>query len=166
MTLGQFTESKLLVPQLEASTKETALVELSKRLADAGRVDNADAFLSAVLDHDALAPAVFEEIAIALARGRPVKELSFALGLSSHAIRWDATGAPAVDAVFLFAVPQSAGELYLSLVLTLSSFISDTAAFSALKRCTEPEQMLDVLNAVRIIRHSAHSPDTDGAPAG
>lgn len=166
MTLGQFTESKLLVPRIDCATKETALLELSKRLAEAGRVDNADAFLSAVLDHDALAPAVFEGVAIALARGRPVKELSFALGLSSHAIRWDAAGAPSVGAIFLFAVPESAGELYQSLVLTLSSFISDAAAFSELKRSTEPEQMLNMLNAVRIIRHSAHAPDTDGAPAG
>ena len=165
MTLGQFTESKLLVPQLECATKETALVELSKRLADAGRVDNADAFLSAVLDHDTLAPAVFEGVAIALARGRPVKELSFALGLSSHAIPWDA-GAPAVGAIFLFAVPESAGEPYLSLVLTLSSFISNAAAFSALKRSTTPEQMLNMLNAVRIIRRSAHAPDINGATAG
>jgi len=69
MTLGQFTGSQLLVPQLECATKETALLELSKRLADADHVDNADAFLRAVLDYDALAPAVFDGVAVALARG-------------------------------------------------------------------------------------------------
>jgi mannitol/fructose-specific phosphotransferase system IIA component (Ntr-type) len=166
MTLGQFTEPKLLIPQLECATKETALAELSKRLTGAGRVDNADVFLSAVLEHDALAPAVFERVAVALARGQQVKVLSFALGLSSHGIRWNVVGAPVVSAVFLFAVPQSAGELYLSLVLTLSGFISDTAAFSTLRRCREPEEMLDVLNAVRITRHPAHASGADGAPAG
>ena len=31
MTLGQFTESKLLVPQLECATKEAALVELGMK---------------------------------------------------------------------------------------------------------------------------------------
>src|SRR5262245_23327592 len=101
MTLGQFTETKLLVPHLEFATKATALVELSKRLAAAGRVESADAFLSTVLDHDMRAPAVFEAVAIALARGQLVKELSFALGLSAHAIRWDVAGAPAINAVFL-----------------------------------------------------------------
>jgi mannitol/fructose-specific phosphotransferase system IIA component (Ntr-type) len=166
MTLGRFTESKLLVPRLECATRETALVELSKRLASAGRVDSADTFLSAVLAHDALAPAVFEGIAVALARGQSAKELSFALGLSSRAICWSVSGAPAVGAVFLLAVPQSAGELHLSLVLTLSSFISDTAAFSALRRCTKPEQMLDVLNGVRVVRHSAHAVDADRPWAG
>ena len=163
MTLGDFTEPSLLVPQLECATKETAIAELSKRLASAGRVDSADAFLRAVLDHDTIAPAVFDGVAIALARGQAVKELTFVFGLSPRGIHWGVANVPSVHAVFLFAVPRSASETYLSVALSLSSFIRDRTAFLALRSCTQPEHIFGALNSVRIERHPTHATRGDSA---
>jgi len=46
----------------------------------------------------------------------------------------------------------SEGQHCLSLVLTMSSFLKDEMAFSALRRCSQPEEMLTVLNHVRGVR--------------
>lgn len=62
-----------------------------------------------------------------------------------------------IHTVLLFAVPLSEGQCYLSLVLTFSSFLKDEMAFSALRRCLQPEEMLTVLGHVRVVR-AAHNP--------
>lgn len=166
MNLGQFTEPRLLVPRLLSEWRDSAIVELSNRLESAGRIENAGAFTHAVMDHESLVSAVFDEVAFPLARGRGVKELSFALGLSPQGIRWGVGRTPIVHVVVLFAVPLTEGQRYLSLVLTFSSFLKDEMAFSALRRCTQPEEMLTVLTHVRRVRSGQHSAGAGGMTTG
>jgi len=110
MNLGQFTEPKLLVPRLLSEWRDGAISELSQRLKSAGRVENATAFTHAVLDHESLVSAVYDEVAFPLARGKAVKELSFALRLSQQGVRWGTGRTPVVHNVILFAVPLSEGQ--------------------------------------------------------
>jgi mannitol/fructose-specific phosphotransferase system IIA component (Ntr-type) len=119
-----------------------------------------------VLEHESLASAVFDGVAFPLARGRVVKELSFAIGLWPQGIRWSTARSPLVHTIVLCAVPLSEEQTFLSLVLTFSSFIKDEMAFSALRHCTQSEEMLSVLNAVRVV-HVGHSPvNVSGALTG
>ena len=148
MTLAQFTEPTLLVPRLLSETHDSAIAELSGRLEKAGRIVSADAFTPAVLKHESFVSAVFSEVAFPLARGPAVKELSFAIGLSQPGIRWTNGQAPVVRAVVLFAVPWSAEQSYLSLIMTFSSLLKDEISFSALRQCVQPEEMFNVLNRV------------------
>jgi len=155
MTLAQFTEPKLLVPRLLSEQRDAAITELSQRLENAGRIESSAAFSQAVLEHEWLASAVFDSVAFPLARSRAVKELSFAVGLSQPGVRWGTPRAPLVHTIVLCAVPLSEGQSYLSLVLTFSSFIKDETVFTALKRATQPEEMLAVLDTVRMVRMTA-----------
>ena len=157
MTLAQYTEPGLLVPRLLSEYRDSALAELGSRLEKAGRIENARAFTHAVLDHESIVSTVFEKVAFPLARGQAVKELSFALGLSPQGIRWGVSKAPTVHAVVLFAVPLSAGQSYLSLVVTFSKFLQDKMALSVLSRCTQPEDMLAALEQVRVLRTGPQS---------
>jgi mannitol/fructose-specific phosphotransferase system IIA component (Ntr-type) len=152
MNLGQFTEPKLLVPRLLSEWRDSTISILSQRLESAQRIENATAFTHAVLDHESEASAVFDEAAFPLARRRDVKELSFAIGLSEQGVRWGTRRTPVVHMVVLSAVPLSEGQRFISLVLTLSSLIKDKMAFSALRRCTQPEEMLTVLSQIRCVR--------------
>jgi mannitol/fructose-specific phosphotransferase system IIA component (Ntr-type) len=152
MTLAQYTEPSLLVPRLLSEYRDSAIAELGHRLENAGRIENARAFTHAVLDHESFVSAVFEEVAFPLARGQAVKELSFALGLSPQGVRWGVDKVPTVHAVVLFAVPLSAGQPYLSLLVTFSGFLKDETAFSALRRCAQPEEMFAALKKVRLRR--------------
>jgi fructose PTS system EIIBC or EIIC component len=152
MTLAQYTEPRLLVRRLLSNDRPSAIAELSRRLEKAGRIENARAFTEAALDHESLVPPVFEGVAFPLARGQAVRDLSFALGLSPQGIRWGAGRAPFVRTVVLFAVPLSAGAPYLSLVVRLSNFLQDETAFSNLRQCAQPEEMLAVLEQVRVPR--------------
>ena len=145
MTLADFTEPALLVTELLHERQESAIAELSIRLAHAGRVNNARAYTRAVLDHEALVSTVFDGIGFSLARGRTARELSFAIGLSEFGVRWGNRQAPPVFAVVLFAIPDSAERTYMSLIMTFAKLLKDEAFLSALCQSKQPEEMFDLL---------------------
>jgi mannitol/fructose-specific phosphotransferase system IIA component (Ntr-type) len=153
MNLAHFTESQSLIPRLLHKHREIAIMALSGRLETAGRIEDSGAFADAVLEHEGLASAVLGNVAFPLARGRTARELSFALGLAQDPFRWGVgSGAPMVDTVVLFAVPESEEERYLSLLFGFSSFFKDESAIAALRRCMQPEEMLAVLRNARVAR--------------
>lgn len=162
MTLAQFTEPRLLVPRLLSDSRDSVIAELSSRLASTGRIEDAREFTLAALAHESFFSAVFDEVAFPLARGRAVKELSFAFGLSQPGIRWGGPKMPVVNAVMLFAVPLSADQLHLSLAVTFASFLQDTAAFAALAECVQPEEMFAALKQVRLRRTGPQPQVTNG----
>jgi len=157
MTLAQFTEPTLLVPHLLSEQRDAAIAELSQRLENARRIEDASAFANAVMEHEALASAVFDGVAFPLARGQAVKTLSFCVGLSQRGFRWGAGKGPAVHTVVLFAVPLAEGETHLSLLLTFSNFLKDAMALATLRRCAQPEEMLANLSNVQVVRRRTHA---------
>lgn len=155
MTLAQFTEVKLLVPRLLSDRQDGAIRELTKRLETTGRIGNAAGFLEAVLQREVELPTFLEGVAVPHARGGAVNKLSVAVGLSVPGIPWGCDNRRLAEIVFLFAVPLSGARTYLSLLSGLSSLIQDEMACTALKRATQPEAMLSVLQNVRLVRMTA-----------
>jgi PTS system fructose-specific IIA component len=152
MTLGQFTEPKLLIPRLLSDQQDGAIQELSK-LEATQRIQNAPAFLEAVLKRENQLPTlVGEGVAVPHVRDAVVNELSVAVALSAPGIPWGWDKRRVANVIFLFAVPLTQEQTYLSLLSRLSSLIHDEMAFTALKRAAQPEEMLDVLNAIRLVR--------------
>lgn len=157
MTLADFTEPRLLVPRLLSANQNGAIMELSKRLHRAGRVEDAEAFCQAVLERESLLhPVVEQGLAFPHARGRAVHRLSFAVGLSGTGLRWDSAKGSIVHAVVLLAVPLAEAQLYLALLGTLSRFTLDGTAFACFKESAQPEEMLAVLNSFSLPESAFH----------
>ena len=150
MTLAEFTELNLLVPELLNERQESVILELSKRLADAGRIENACVFAQAVLKHESLVSTVFDRVAFCLARGHTAVKLSFAMGLSKYGIPWGRPDAPPVFMVVLFAIPVSAEKEYLPLIMTFSSFLDDKAVLPCLRESQHSEEIFEVLKRARL----------------
>ena len=152
MTISRFTETKLLIPRLLSERQDGAIQELTKRLDATGRIENAPAFLEAVLEREMEMTTFVEGVAVPHVRGRAVKQLSVAIGLSAAGIPWGREKRRVAHAVFLFAIPLIEAATYLSLLSGLSSLIQDEIAFTALRQAMQPEEMLAVLNSVRLVR--------------
>jgi mannitol/fructose-specific phosphotransferase system IIA component (Ntr-type) len=157
MTLGQFTESKLLLPRLLSDRQDAAIEELTERLEATHRIQNAPAFLEAVRQRETEIPTFLDCIAVPHVRGGAVQQLSLAVGLSATGIPWGRDNRRVARAVFLFAVPWAEAQTYLSLLSGLSRLVQDKMAFAALRRATQPEDMLSVLDAIRPARLTARS---------
>lgn len=140
VTLGEFSEAALLVPQLAGKSKEEVIQDLAERLASAGRIRNAPAFLKAALARE-LQHSTFVggEAVIPHVRSDDVLKLSVAVGLSADGVPWGKSQAAKI--VFLFAVPPSGGQMYLSLLSALARFMTNAKTFSELQRATHPEEM-------------------------
>ena len=166
MNLGQFTEPKLLIPRLLSDRQEGAIMELTRRLETTGRIKNTPAFVEAVLKHEAELPTFIDGVAVPHVRGGAVQRLSMATGLSTDGISWGTGKRCVAHAVFLFAVPLTDAQTYVSVLSGLSSLIQNEPALVALMRATQPEEMLNVLRTVRMVR-VGHSPaSAGGTPVG
>src|SRR6516225_11383356 len=104
MTLADFTNLNLLVPELLNERQESVVAELSKRLAESACVKNACVCTHAVLRHESLVSSVFDQVAFPLARGHTAMELSFAIGLSQYGILWNKRPTLPVHVVVLSAI--------------------------------------------------------------
>jgi mannitol/fructose-specific phosphotransferase system IIA component (Ntr-type) len=155
MTLGQFTEPKLLIPRLLSDRQDGAIQELTERLEVTHRIQSAPAFLEAVRQRETEMPTFLDCIAVPHVRGESVKELFLAVGLSATGIPWGWDKRRVARVVFLFGVPWAEAPMYLSLLSGLSRLVQDKTAFEALRRATEPEEMLSSLNAIHLVRRTA-----------
>ena len=120
-TLAQFTPAGLLIPRLAGEHRESVITQLAQRLRTAGGIEDAEVFAHAVLEHEALAP---------------------------QPIHWGSPQAPLVHTVVLFAVPPSEEKRYFPLVLAFSNFLKDAKTLAALRGCTQPEEMQEVLGRI------------------
>ena len=156
MTLGQFTEPKLLIPRLLSDRQEGAIQELAALLEITARIQNAPAFVQAVLKRESEFPTfVAKGVAVPHLRGEMAQKLSLALGLSSVGIPWGPNKLMA-SVVFLFAIPSTEAQAYLSLLSGLSSLVREAGAFDALGQATQPEEMLKVLNTISLRMSAAN----------
>ena len=159
LTLGQFTETRLLVPRLLSAGQVGAIRELSKRLEATGRIPDATAFSEVVGAREMSCPTfVGAGVVVPHGRGGAVRRLSLAVGLSSAGIRWGGDSRLAANVVFLFAIPLSQAATYLALLSALPSLIHDERGCAILKAARQPEQMLRLLNSVQVVRPATAVP--------
>jgi mannitol/fructose-specific phosphotransferase system IIA component (Ntr-type) len=149
MTVGDFTELSLLVPQLLGADQATAIHALSNRLQGAGRVEDSLTFFQAALQRDYLSSSAIEGgVAFPHARGCGIKHFSVALGLSKEGVHW--RDGSQVHAVFLLGAPSAEAQLYLGVVSALTRQSRVEGWLTALMACNQPEELLGMLNKVSV----------------
>jgi mannitol/fructose-specific phosphotransferase system IIA component (Ntr-type) len=149
MTVGDFTESSLLVPQLLGADQATAIHALSHRLQGAGRIEDSLTFFQAALQRDYLSSSAIEGgVAFPHARGHGIHRFSLAVGLSKEGIHW--RDGSQVYAVFLIGVPSADTQLYLSVGSALARQSRLGGWLTALMACSRPEELLAMLNKVTV----------------
>src|ERR1017187_7777418 len=149
ITVGDFTESSLLIPQLLAADQASGIHALSHRLQGAGRVEDSLTFFQAALQRDYLSSSAIEGgVAFPHARGHGINRFSFALGLSKEGVHW--RDGSHVHSVFLIAVPSAETQLYLTIVSVLARQSRLDGWLTALMACSQPEELLGVLSKVNV----------------
>lgn len=149
LTVGELTESSLLVPQLLVADQASAIHALSHRLQSAGRIEDSLTFFQAALQRDYLSSSAIEGgVAFPHARGHGINRFSLALGLSKEGVHW--RDGSQVHAVFLIGVPSVEAQLYLTVVSALVRQSRLGGWLTTLMACNRPEELLQVLNDVNV----------------
>jgi mannitol/fructose-specific phosphotransferase system IIA component (Ntr-type) len=137
------------VPRLLSDDQRGAIQELTKRLHATGRIQDASAFYEAVCERESMLGAVWEGgVVFPHARGSGINALSLAVGFSPTGIRWETAKGSMARVVFLLAIPLHETQRYLSLLAVLSRLSQDPELFAAWQSCSQPEQMLKLLNSM------------------
>ncbi len=147
MTVGDFTELSLLVPQLLGADQATAIHALSNRLQGTGRIEDSLTFFQSALQRDYLSSSAIDGgVAFPHARGYGINRFSVELGLSKQGVHW--RDGSQVNAVFLIGAPSAEAQLYLAVVSALTRQSRLGGWLTALMACNQPEELLGMLNKV------------------
>jgi mannitol/fructose-specific phosphotransferase system IIA component (Ntr-type) len=159
LSLGLFTEARLLVPRLLSAGPDGVIQELAKRFEATGRIPDAAAFTEVVVRREMDIPTFAGGgVMVPHGRGGAVRSLSLAVGLSECGIPWGRDRGLTARAIFLFAIPLTKASTYLALLSGLSTLMRDETAFASLTTATQPEDMLRVLTAVSWVRRTFRMP--------
>jgi mannitol/fructose-specific phosphotransferase system IIA component (Ntr-type) len=124
LTLADFTCPTLIEPALRGHDQAAVLMELTRRLHNAGAVGDLMQFYHAAFNREFLeSTSVGGDLALPHVRLPGLARLVFALGRSSAPIQWTGAPRPSVRWVILAAVPASNLGDYLALLAALARVV-------------------------------------------
>ncbi|MBQ6914543.1 MAG: PTS sugar transporter subunit IIA [Kiritimatiellae bacterium] len=124
--ISRFSAAELMIPELNAATREDAIARLAEAMERHGFISSADNLTAAALERESvLSTAIDGGIAFPHVRGVEGGGLTLAMGVSKKGIDW---GGEKVNIVFLSAIPVAVSAFYLRLMAGLTqSFAKDAA---------------------------------------
>lgn len=136
--------------ELNALTKEAAIKQLSKKINNAGRLNNLSEFYNSVIEREKLtSTGIGFGIAIPHGKSESVNEPTVAIGISKGGIDWESIDGKPVEIVILIAVPESsAGDLHLKILANLSRALMHEEFRSELINCNDKTKIIDMFNDI------------------
>lgn len=145
--ISRFSSSKLMIPQLNAKTRDEALEEIINLMAEEGFVEKQKTLLEAAISRESIVPTAIEHgLAFPHVRGVEGGGLIFALGLQKQGIRFGAPKNKFTKIIFFIVIPLAASAFYLQLITGLMETFRDAKSRNKLLECKTPERMWAVLN--------------------
>lgn len=150
-SLADYTDAPLVVLQVRERDTAGIIQELSRVLAQGGRVPDLLPFYNAALNREFLVSTATDYgLAFPHARLAGLREVWFALGRSAEPLAWGPRTAQPVRVVFLIAVPASDTTTYLPLIAALGKLGKDRALMKQLLDAPGTEEVLAVLRLVKL----------------
>ncbi len=147
--ISRFSSHSLMIPRLEALTKEEAIRELGLTMAREGFVDNGEKFVEEALRREAiLSTAVDHGVAFPHVRGVDGGGLALALGISDKGIDFGGMTKIKTRIVFMFSIPSAASAFYLKLLAGLTQTLMVPENRKLLLAEREPEGLWKALTKV------------------
>ncbi len=146
--LLRFSAQELMLPKLEAETRDDAIAELAQLMEAQGYVENGQALHETALRREAISStAVGHGLAFPHARTSEGGILTFSLGLKKKGIDFSAPDGVKVKAVFLLVIPSAASSFYLRLLSGFVQAFSVTKTRNDLLGCKTSDEMWQLLLA-------------------
>lgn len=147
--ISRFSADSLMIPKLEAETKEDAIRELACKMEAEGFVDKADKLLESALRREAiLSTGVDHGLAFPHARGVEGGGLTLALGISRKGMDFGGMDKSLTHIVFFMAIPTAASAFYLKLLAGLTETFMNADARKAVVAEKEPDKLWKTLMKV------------------
>jgi len=145
--IARFSSSKLMIPELEAETRDEALEEMINKMATEGFIEKPKSLLQAALSRESIVPTAVEHaLAFPHVRGVEGGGIIFAAGLKKAGLKFGAPNNRLTKIVFFIVIPLAASAFYLQLIAGLMDTFRDTKSRTRILNAKNEEKMWDALS--------------------
>ncbi|WP_240542824.1 PTS sugar transporter subunit IIA [Exiguobacterium qingdaonense] len=150
MKLMDYMDEALIELDLAATSREEAFEILTKKLDDAGYLNDRAAFVTALEAREALSSTgIGFEVAIPHGKTDAVNRPVIAFAKAPKGIEWDSLDGEPAKLIFMIGVPEAAeGDEHLRILALLSRRLIDDEFRNRLKEATTVEQVVMQLETV------------------
>lgn len=146
MKITELLKEDTIIIDLKSSNKEEVIKELAQKLADAGRLNDKNEFIEAILVREGQSTTgIGEGIAIPHAKTKAVKVPSIAFGRSKEGVDFQALDGQQSHLFFMIAASEGANNEHLETLSRLSSFLMDDSFRNRLEAASS---IKDVMKAI------------------
>jgi len=143
--IERFSAVELMLPKLEAETREDALAELCGRMEAEGFINHAGKMVEAALQREAIVSTAVEHgLAFPHVRGVEGGGLTLALGIKKKGIPFG-PARKLTRIIFFMVIPTAASAFYLKLLSGLSETFGDADARDKLTEADTPDKLWKAL---------------------
>jgi mannitol/fructose-specific phosphotransferase system IIA component (Ntr-type) len=149
MTLGSLLSVDQIIPEMRATERWAAIVELIDLLVTKGRVEpkNRDSILAALRQREeTMSTGIGFGIAIPHASSVHVSEVVAAFGRSTTGIEFDSLDNSPVRFIVLFIVPKDQFQVHLRTLAAIAKFLNDKSVREQLSRADSAEDILAIFD--------------------
>ncbi len=147
MSLASLLSSEQIIPEMKATERWPAIVELIDLLVSLGRIDPAsrESILASLKQREeTMSTGIGFGIAIPHASSENVSEVVAAFGRSSQGIEFDALDNAPVKFVVLFIVPKNQFQTHLRTLASIAKFLNDRSVRESLASAGSQEEILSI----------------------
>lgn len=147
MSLASLLSSEQIIPEMQATERWPAIVELIDLLVRLGKIESAsrESILAALKQREeTMSTGIGFGIAIPHASSDAVSEVVAAFGRSQKGIEFDALDNAPVRFVVLFIVPKNQFQTHLRTLAAIAKFLNDRSVRERLAAATSPEEILAI----------------------
>lgn len=137
----------LMIMDLEANTKETAIDEMVNQLVEKAIIDDADVFKEGIMEREAqTSTGLGDGIAMPHSKNSVVNQPAVLFAKSKTGVDFEALDNKPVHLFFMIAVPEGENDLHLQVLAKLARSLVDAIFIANLKKAKSPERILELFN--------------------
>ena len=147
MKIQDLLNKKVMLLDLQATTKEAAIDEMINSLVDNGVVTDFDVFKAGIMAREAqISTGLGDGIAMPHSKNAAVKEATVLFAKSNKGVDYESLDGQPTDLFFMIAAPEGANDTHLAALAELSKYLMQDGFADRLRKVTSPDEVIAAFN--------------------
>lgn len=147
MKIQDLLNKKVMLLDLQATTKEAAIDEMINSLVDNGVVTDFDVFKAGIMAREAqTSTGLGDGIAMPHSKNAGVKEATVLFAKSNKGVDFESLDGQPTDLFFMIAAPEGANDIHLAALAELSKYLMQDGFADRLRQATSADEVIAAFN--------------------
>lgn len=147
MKIQDLLNKKVMLLDLQATTKEAAIDEMINSMVDNGVVTDFDVFKAGIMAREAqTSTGLGDGIAMPHSKNAAVKEATVLFAKSNKGVDYESLDGQPTDLFFMIAAPEGANDTHLVALAELSKYLMQDGFADRLRKVTSPDEVIAAFN--------------------